>query len=131
MRISDWSSDVCSSDLPRFSNCDLELPGRAGHFRHRIAAITIDNPPRGSGCAFDVVGRTIELGQRGRCMAEHRAVGGEFLRRELEILDHDGDRIDIPRSEEHTSELQSLMSISYAVFCLKNKILQKKIRISH
>src|SRR3546814_10900897 len=33
---------------------------------------------------------------------------------------------DIPRSEEHTSELQSLMRISYAVFCLKNKIKQHK-----
>src|SRR3546814_4979659 len=37
----------------------------------------------------------------------------------------------LPRSEEHTSELQSLMRISYAVFCLKKKIQTKNITIQH
>src|SRR3546814_2173241 len=41
-------------------------------------------------------------------------------------------RSDLPRSEEHTSELQSLMRISYAVFCLKNKLrLNTKTRNQH
>src|SRR3546814_4896064 len=52
----------------------------------------------------------------GRCFAEHFAAEGARL---------------ILRSEEHTSELQSLMRISYAVFCLKKKRKKKKIRQRH
>src|SRR3546814_10642182 len=42
-----------------------------------------------------------------------------------------GQRRDIPRSEEHTSELQSLMRISYAVFCLKKKNKHSNIQVVH
>src|SRR3546814_6468000 len=59
--------------------------------------------------------------------------------RKSERLDSDGTRwrIEVPRSEEHTSELQSLMRISYAVFCLKKKNTkqrnkrQQNTRITH
>src|SRR3546814_15198718 len=54
----------------------------------------------------------IERRRRGQMDARHARDIGEFVRRE-----------GVERSEEHTSELQSLMRISYAVFCLKKKIL--------
>src|SRR3546814_12147563 len=47
-------------------------------------------------------------------------IGGSFLGLSMDALDHGGER-----SEEHTSELQSLMRISYAVFCLKKKKIRK------
>src|SRR3546814_9273925 len=108
MRISDWSSDVCSSDLPGGD-------GAAG-----------GDPPRirpdegGRGCGGE--GGVRRKGARDRLsgwdddrIAARRADGG----RDCEVgrifqLWHQ-------RSEEHTSELQSLMRISYAVFCLNNK----------
>src|SRR3546814_8158484 len=98
MRISDWSSDVCSSDL-----ITLKILTQACH--HRTHG----------------VGRTAlaHQGQR-ELMGAHREAfvvlrGGEQLVQasiEFAVLV-------AQRSEEHTSELQSLMRISYAVFCLK------------
>src|SRR3546814_7696208 len=96
MRISDWSSDVCSSDLLA-DGIDQRLD-RTGF---------VDVEP-----ASMAAGRSQALADRGRARVagrgadDGRAPGGEFV----------GDR-----SEEHTSELQSLMRISYAVFCLKKK----------
>src|SRR3546814_4191217 len=84
MRISDWSSDVCSSDLrDQFND--------AVHARNRTHFVA------------NLVTQTATL-----CVVGSPAVD-EHRRRFL------------PRSEEHTSELQSLMRISYAVFCLKKK----------
>src|SRR3546814_4260510 len=86
MRISDWSSDVCSSDLAgreavlRLQSCNRR--GDAG------------GQPGGKGLAVDQVGFA---GGPACCAASQSSL----------------------RSEEHTSELQSLMRISYAVFCLK------------
>src|SRR3546814_5339589 len=96
MRISDWSSDVCSSDL-----------------RHALAAIHVAR----RGAVFRVHRRQFE----------RRRLGGGRLdqRRALARLDHEGVARLAQRSEEHTSELQSLMRISYAVFCLKKKKKQK------
>src|SRR3546814_10860710 len=82
MRISDWSSDVCSSDLP----AALREPARRLEQEGRLA------DPR------------IAADQRRRPSDEAAA------QRAVEL-----------RSEEHTSELQSLMRIPYAVFCLKKK----------
>src|SRR3546814_10195957 len=90
MRISDWSLDVCSSDL-------------LGHmlgFAHAI----LPGPARD--LAFEIIARLAVI-------AQPRADEiGAVQRRQ---------RIAHRRSEEHTSELQSLMRISYAVFCLKKK----------
>src|SRR3546814_5330778 len=105
MRISDWSSDVCSSDLRAGEE-------GGGQRQHRQAAR----------CGKAAVGSRIvrhrELVQWGRtCGAlrrreEGRRAGPGAL----------GASARSPRrSEEHTSELQSLMRISYAVFCLKKK----------
>src|SRR3546814_4591351 len=108
MRISDWSSDVCSSDL----NARIAHPRES----HRLALM---------------LGRIPAAGERQRdrkaraCKAEddaQRERPGEaaHARKSRDEQTHDDDR-----SEEHTSELQSLMRISYAVFCLKKK--KKKI----
>src|SRR3546814_8983625 len=51
--------------------------------------------------------------------------------RNLEVLTEAATRMHILRSEEHTSELQSLMRISYAVFCLKKKKITKKKKYSY
>src|SRR3546814_6360910 len=91
MRISDWSSDVFSSDLGR--NIALDRHQRGLQRANRRAL-------RGHR-ARQVRDRAVERGQRGR-------------RRRADL--------DPKRSEEHTSELQSLMRISYAVFCLKKKL---------
>src|SRR3546814_7259291 len=101
MRISDWSSDVCSSDLP-------PLRGRAG------AGVPAGR--RQPDPLFAAGGR----GAIGQISGRRDA-----RRRPLLALPQDGGTAGGDgRSEEHTSELQSLMRISYAVFCLKKK--QKK-----
>src|SRR3546814_7826705 len=98
MRISDWSSDVCSSDLhPRRENVAFyadPAAARAAGFRACLR------------CKPDEVGRDR--------IAVARAIALIEAAEEAIALD------DL-RSEEHTSELQSLMRISYAVFCLKKK----------
>src|SRR3546814_4905286 len=93
LRISDWSSDVCSSDL-------LEVLGDAH-----------------DGEEGAVHGRELgESGEGGRVRHRHIHPRCQFGERRRA---HGG--LHMQRSEEHTSELQSLMRISYAVFCLKKK----------
>src|SRR3546814_5325367 len=108
MRISDWSSDVCSSDLALLMRLPSQLdrqcrrrlragPARCGAYPWQVATREFrEGPPRayarGAGWYAAELGRPV-------------------ARREARSL----------RSEEHTSELQSLMRISYAVFCLKKK----------
>src|SRR3546814_5786962 len=96
MRISDWSSDVCSSDLAAARREPASRRGgRADHARRRR----------------DQVLDGAEL------VSRRRARQGRHLQ-----LRHQARRLPrAQRSEEHTSELQSLMRISYAVFCLKKK----------
>src|SRR3546814_4400620 len=87
MRISDWSSDVCSSDLsqPR------------------------DRSPRNAPLSSIVELPTLLFGRNDQLTACRSRSGERQAKRMTD------------RSEEHTSELQSLMRISYAVFCLKKK----------
>src|SRR3546814_7391245 len=107
MRISDWSSDVCSSDLAaggrdrRADAADARLHGGPG----RIEAQT-RRQLRGIGKLVDVGGGELIGIQRGD---RARHVARFFL---ATLCGDDQD------SEENTSELQSLMRISYAVFCL-------------
>src|SRR3546814_2599542 len=98
MRISDWSSDVCSSDLLCSGQVlrDREILDIADE------AVTFQMLLRGNRCRIRQIGF-------GGIEAEH--VVGQL----------DGNIWAPLRSEEHTSELQSLMRISYAVFCLKKK----------
>src|SRR3546814_9578431 len=113
MRISDWSSDVCSSDLLPYKilGCLLSLNGcclmdddRLAEFmqfsrKHRHKFKRIAKATRNE-CEHDDVQNEAWI------LAEHWEQAG--------------------RSEEHTSELQSLMRISYAVFCLKKKTVDNK-----
>src|SRR3546814_5223110 len=108
MRISDWSSDVYSSDL------DLDRTARVAHigmllekFPGSVIRRTsmIDSHPAGLRLGF------VRLAADGDVMRE----GTDFC------------SLGEGRSEEYTSELQSLMRISYAVFCLKKKQICKHI----
>src|SRR3546814_5237371 len=149
MRISDWSSDVCSSDLAdpgqhasligrlrTLSRLGLAEEGKNGRWtldrelesrlrrmgergdiirtlNRALARAGIHRPPQNH-ALFDpaldtaIIGRVVATG----LSDEHRD------RRYLIIDGLDG------RSEEHTSELQSLMRNSYAVFCLQKKTQQ-------
>src|SRR3546814_8457909 len=103
MRISDWSSDVCSSDLAR-----RQRPVPHGTHRRDRPEARRARPRIRHG---DRAQAALRLVRRGAGSA-----GGEDI-------GHARHRADQARrrSEEHTSELQSLMRISYAVFCLKKK----------
>src|SRR3546814_2527239 len=107
MRISDWSSDVYSSDLP--SQID------AVAFRFEDVAIIVDHRNIGHARRERGADRRLRPADDERAAGEGYAPPGFGDRRTL-FLRHQ--RV---RSEEHTSELQSLMRISYAVFCLKTK----------
>src|SRR3546814_8413840 len=111
MRISDWSSDVCSSDLsPR------QCQGRAGDPRGSL----------GSGM-FGRGTKDMATVEKMPMLAEGHAKLTADLKRLKEERPQIVDAIKEARahgdlrSEEHTSELQSLMRISSAVFCLKKK----------
>src|SRR3546814_8914525 len=103
MRISDWSSDVCSSDLTRLGGRDKAWLERAG--KPLVLALARRLAP-------EVVATLVSANRN----ADHYLSHG--LRA---IHDRIADIGPLGRSEEHTSELQLLMRISYAVFCLQNK----------
>src|SRR3546814_10316028 len=106
MRISDWSSDVCSSDL-----CATELR------RLRKRGMTPD--PQVAVMINDLVCEGCgDCSRASNCLSVV-PVETEFGRKRTVDLS--------TRSEEHTSELQSLMRISYAVFCLKKKKKAKQL----
>src|SRR3546814_4133544 len=137
MRISDWSSDVCSSDLqvalvqPDLINLELEC-----QFRHEI-------PAQSERQAVLAIAKRLLRHSRGgveRCQLGHALQAGlayvtvALAERESRVRREGADAVaadDLPdigrwrtlgfRSEEHTSELQSIMRISYAAFCLQTK----------
>src|SRR3546814_5885924 len=121
MRISDWSSDVCSSDLRSRQAVRLfralcetaAAPGRAGSRDPRRAAERQADDRRGDSLCRDAGPEAAVEDLRGRGKEGRRRLVGPYA---------DVD----PRSEEHTSELQSLMRISYAVFCLKKKQIDQE-----
>src|SRR3546814_4450232 len=110
MRISDWSSDVCSSDLG--------IHGTVQHFQDAVGDVLlhIQDPQRRAALAGALEGRGDDVADRllgqGRGVDDHGVEAAGL---------GDQRRVRPGRSEEHTSELQSLMRISYAVFCLKKK----------
>src|SRR3546814_5300955 len=129
MRISDWSSDVCSSDLDLTVQRDTLLQlGVAADRIYTDKGFTGTNRTRpGLDQALAAVrrGDTLvvpKLDRLARSVPDARAIGDDLAARgvKLQLGASVHDPAD-PRSEEHTSELQSLMRISYSVFCLKNK----------
>src|SRR3546814_2084618 len=143
MRISDWSSDVCSSDLILGPDrqCARQAAGvsHQQHLRHSsLAAVHGRLPGRSQagpeyrlGQQAGGAGRTAlvsSVSDRPEPQPRRRQCAGDQSRRSAAL----------DRSEEHTSELQSLMRISYAVFCLKKKktdqqdvIILKPYRLTH
>src|SRR3546814_8579548 len=131
MRISDWSSDVCSSDLlptdqrrQRRIRPDVPAkPERASkpverHLRGACRAA----PAVGCDMRDDMVTHLAERCPR-QVRAQAQIEGALDCEEEVGVvaITDPANRIEHLRSEEHTSELQSLMRISYAVFCLKKK----------
>src|SRR3546814_5521262 len=116
MRISDWSSDVCSSDHVRGHCVDGDRP------QWRQAGL-LENDRRFALAEMRPIGDDMwrhqpcgaGLGAQLLKQFPGRAVRGEAR---IALIGNDGFPNET-RSEEHTSELQSLMRISYAVFCLK------------
>src|SRR3546814_2384793 len=113
MRISDWSSDVCSSDKMTSANTPISDAKALELQRILVLQEMQDEIISWAKKRFAMLGLAA-------------AVLGFFglstvLNQSLQIL------VTKPRSEEHTSELQSLMRISYAVFCLK----KKKTKVLH
>src|SRR3546814_1005388 len=134
MRISDWSSDVCSSDLAvqqaeagfnGFAGDVLILYGdvplvRAATMEAMLERLYADDAPLAVVLGF----RPVVPGAYGRIIAGR----GGMIEKMVEYKDASEEEravtlcnsglMAVRRSEEHTSELQSLMRISYAVFCL-------------
>src|SRR3546814_9683748 len=137
MRISDWSSDVCSSDLPTPDSTDhcsaaLLLPPciRRNPLCYRAAILIpghsrlMQGSPKAG--AKTAPGECLRWGEKRPFNKRLCAAQPASVRRTMRSnYRHNRlcfGRVHVPaRSEEPTSELQSLMRISYAVFCLKKK----------
>src|SRR3546814_9337248 len=137
MRISDWSSDVCSSDLAARSE------QRARRYEDARKRYVGGAPPVEGPIAFDANARGLGIDDEKRERSVPRSADARRDEQPVRPPRHGDDglctvdsislalqdrhradivgAVRIARSEEHTSELQSLMSISYAVFCLKQK----------
>src|SRR3546814_1757198 len=120
MRISDWSSDVCSSDL------DMKVSVEGD--RLRAIGKTLDpsivNGESIGFLRFNARGAELFLDEIERAMKSEQGLKQWYLSAIDTIAKASGEVGTLSiRSEEHTSELQSLMRISYAVFCLKKKTI--------
>src|SRR3546814_4208508 len=155
MRISDWSSDVCSSDLPWIATRDEFGDNQPDLAMIARTNVIITTSGRSSGMRLDINRLLEELSWRTALSPgdlffsgtpgykdipdgvvgpgdefEFEIEGIGVLKNRAEIRNQPpGQQADFSttlggdtkRSEEHTSELQSLMRISYSVFCLKKK----------
>src|SRR3546814_5490651 len=153
MRISDWSSDVCSSDLPvdvgiggssdLDGECTVADYGQPdvqalGHqflqqcrecARGYLGKIVLHDLPSAHGeplrpCGNEALGDRLadDASMLFREGLQLSRVAADDRGRDLKAITRcQGELAHLARSEEHTSELQSLMRISYAVFCLKKK----------
>src|SRR3546814_4075957 len=141
MRISDWSSDVCSSDLEGLLTARIEaaiaggtyelgletlqaesftVVARAPIYTHpgtaaQTSLVTIERKDRLQPLSLDDA--LAQVDERGAKMLVNRETGRAAVQRRARNLTED----DGARSEEHTSELQSLMRSSYAGFCMQKK----------
>src|SRR3546814_4365159 len=144
MRISDWSSDVCAADLtadggPRKSPISWCSASPAKRVLFRLASLPLTtlstagkrglsaSPPgrSGSGSRPAMLSRwtcRTKVSMRSRCLSS----AWRLIRQRQRSGLRQRRRLHLSRSEEHTSELQSLMRISYAVFCLQKKITNNK-----
>src|SRR3546814_9321716 len=127
MRISDWSSDVCSSDLR-----NVRLAEKNGRGLRPVTQLVGVKPQVPGSLLDDAVQAARDpdddlanefLVLVGVLLAEYRV---PVIERDLQVSFEEIEQFVLlfPRSEEHTSELQSLMRISFAVFCLKKNKYQ-------
>src|SRR3546814_5228591 len=114
MRISDWSSDVCSSDLA------------IARSQNRL----VENGPSGASTSSrgDNIWMPVKTNGATRLRPRRPVIRPSAASRKSPFPRWLLARASGTRSEEHTSELQSLMRISYAVFCLKKKKHKKENR---
>src|SRR3546814_1376529 len=120
MRISDWSSDVCSSDLLGWNDIALNAQVSAQSFYARHGFVPVGERFIEAGIEHQAMRRRIDRPQAIESSDAAVAATAAIIRQARRSLHVYSRELD-PRSEEHTSELQSLMRISYAVFCLKKK----------
>src|SRR3546814_4449689 len=131
MRISDWSSDVCSSDLGVFTNGDgnraIVVPYR--HIGEQFGPVKLLQRLVQYRPVITIADLQRHIGTHGLRLQPFRPRDRDRPDRPLHVRhggrggdDGGGRGIRRGRSEEHTSELQSLMRTSYAVFCLKKTI---------
>src|SRR3546814_6864001 len=123
MRISDWSSDVCSSDLIKYLWLNRILVLLTTVLRDRSIIRQAHHHEAGQVATAHVIGlidRTHDLVIPFKKDHLFMKLDFECPLRHFQGEPHTGRSIP-ERSEEHTSELQSLMRSSYAVFCLKKK----------
>src|SRR3546814_7014181 len=140
MRISDWSSDVCSSDLDRPKSCVAHpspqqaaprqhQPGVLSRNSHALRQILRDpnDQPFHEALAphrpqpLRLRHQPFEHGSSSHLTVTRSPTRGSSSTKRTRNTRPPHRKRQSSRSEEHTSELQSLMSISYAVFCLKKK----------
>src|SRR3546814_9913029 len=121
MRISDWSSDVCSSDLESALPVAVQIPGLIGSHVHilvrkaligrvLIAALQLEQADIGLRGETQRMVRFLIFGR-----TDDAVMVAAFV---IVGLGEGTGIAEAERSEEHTSDLKSLMRISYAVFCL-------------
>src|SRR3546814_5679471 len=117
MRISDWSSDVCSSDLPKSyaSSSGTSSP------RGLVSGATKTTPCAAQAARyspFSVTLAWVQVSPDRYQSTGNRAPSSCAGTNTAKVMSVP---VAVERSEEHTSELQSLMRSSYAVFCLKQQ----------
>src|SRR3546814_4431100 len=118
MRISDWSSDVCSSDL--LKGATLNAVAAAVKLGGDVHVLVAGNGAQSvAEQASQATGVAKVLLADGPALAE--GLAENVAEQVLAVVGGYSHILFPARSEEHTSELQSLMRISYAVFCLKKK----------
>src|SRR3546814_4273406 len=129
MRISDWSSDVCSSDLPSSLSSNRNpaisgFPALSRSTRIMMRSGTESSAPmvpqtHPQKLSASRISNGLIVSRRPTSRGVMKLASSAWIPRNANA-----------RSEEHTSELQSLMRISYAVFCLKKKKSKKKKKIN-
>src|SRR3546814_5797544 len=121
MRISDWSSDVCSSDLEN----KVDQKGRVSvpaAFRTALAGLSYQGIVAFPSHRADAVeGCGIDILEQLNARVQEIALFSETYDDLSITIFSDSQQLPFDRSEEHTAELRALMRISYAVFCLKKK----------
>src|SRR3546814_8324305 len=131
MRIRDWSSDVCSSDLQAIAKRQAEiLRQTVEELQKNVQSLMENGAPEAKVAKGTELTKTAfekaisNMKELSEMVAKSNGEAFDVInRRVAESLDEIRDLTKKykRRSEEHTSELQSLMRISYAVFCLKKK----------